>query len=248
MNTQTPDTNKFNTLKTVKFALLLAASLCAAGMLLWLMKYPFFHTNFFQKDILNYYVNYELSTIFVSLGLIILFALLAKNVRLTYLNPTRWRGVMQPSVLLGMRKPDLWEKSGWSIGLIITLVTGIVLYFQTRTSGYAFQIWPNMLMIVPLALANSFTEEVVFRFSYISMVRDAQFSPAIGISLGAAVFGIVHYWGTAPSGLLGGLMAAWIGYFLSKSLLETKGFFWAWVIHFAQDVVIMAFLFNMAPS
>jgi hypothetical protein len=37
---------------------------------------------------------------------------------------------------------------------------------------------------------------------------------------------------------LGVLLAAFIGWFLSKSMIETQGFFWAWFIHFLQDVVI----------
>ncbi|MFT6005009.1 MAG: hypothetical protein ACI8UQ_002153, partial [Bacteroidia bacterium] len=48
----------------------------------------------------------------------------------------------------------------------------------------------------------------------------------------------VHYFGT-PGGIIGVIVAGFLGWFLAKSILETKGFFWAWFIHFLQDVVII---------
>lgn len=64
-------------------------------------------------------------------------------------------------------------------------------------------------------------------------------SARISERLSAAVFGGIHYFGISPSGIAG----AFIGWFLAKSIHETKGSFRAWVIHFAQDIVIMLFLF-----
>lgn len=263
------------------------STLVAAGALLWFMKRPIFSFAPFSKDILNFYLNYELSTILVALALLVILYFLADRVRLSYLTLRNIKGVMHPSRLIGVSKPDRWEKSGWSIGLIITVVTGVVLYFQTRGLGYDFKLWPNLLMAIPLALANSFTEEVIFRLSFVTLGVNAGADAGAGgggvdgvvgvvgvvgagegagggggkggglnsaalykatLFLGSVVFGVIHYWGAAPRGIFGSLLAAWIGYFLTKSMLETKGFFWAWLIHFAQDVVIMIFLFNTVSS
>jgi hypothetical protein len=38
-------------------------------------------------------------------------------------------------------------------------------------------------------------------------------------------------------------LAGFLGWFLAKSIGETHGFFWAWLIHFLQDVVIITGLF-----
>ena len=131
-----------------------------------------------------------------------------------------------------------------SIGLIITIVTGIVVYFQVvPQNGLTFRFFPEVPLILLFALMNSFTEEVIFRLSYTTIVANENGNPRISEFLSAAVFGGVHYFGIAPSGIAGALMAAFIGWFLAKSINETKGFFWAWVIHFAQDVVILFFLF-----
>lgn len=58
-------------------------------------------------------------------------------------------------------------------------------------------------------------------------------------------FGLGHYYGY-PSGVLGVLLSSFLGWFLGKSLLETKGFFWAWLIHFVPDVFIFIFLAILA--
>ena len=50
-----------------------------------------------------------------------------------------------------------------------------------------------------------------------------------------------HYYGV-PYGVVGVLLAGFLGWFLGKSMQETGGFVWAWLIHFLQDVIIFTFL------
>jgi len=57
------------------------------------------------------------------------------------------------------------------------------------------------------------------------------------ILLSAIAFGLVHF-GGMPHGLIGMFMAGFLGWFLAKAVIETQGIFWAWFIHFIQDVVI----------
>ena len=38
------------------------------------------------------------------------------------------------------------------------------------------------------------------------------------------------------------VMAGLLGWLLGKAMLETRGFFWAWFIHFLQDVLIFSFM------
>ena len=49
------------------------------------------------------------------------------------------------------------------------------------------------------------------------------------------------------AGIVGALMAGLLGWLLAKSVLETSGIFWAWLIHFLQDVVIYS-AFIMAAA
>jgi hypothetical protein len=57
----------------------------------------------------------------------------------------------------------------------------------------------------------------------------------------AAYFGLAHFYGV-PYGIVGVMMAGFLGWFLTKAMLETRGFFWPWLIHFCQDVAIFTFM------
>lgn len=59
--------------------------------------------------------------------------------------------------------------------------------------------------------------------------------------LTAAFFGLAHYYGV-PYGIIGVVMSTFLGWMEGKAMLETRGFFWAWFIHFWQDVSIFSFL------
>ena len=43
-------------------------------------------------------------------------------------------------------------------------------------------------------------------------------------------------------GVVGVLLATFLGWILAKSMQETRGLFWAWFIHFWQDVWIFSFM------
>lgn len=234
-------------MRIARFIISLGLSLAAAFLLFWFLENPLFDFHPFSKPIINFYLNYEMSTLLVSLSLLIVLLLVSDNVRLKYLSISKVTSPMKPSLLLGLRKEERWETTGWTIGLIMAAVTSLVLYFQTSASGYSFKLWPNLIMVLPMAGANAFTEEVVFRLSYVTSTENAGLSPTWAMALGSLVFGIVHYWGIAPKGMLGAVLAAYIGFFLTKSILETKGFLFAWAVHAIQDVVILTFLFNAHP-
>lgn len=236
-------------MKYVRSGIILAGSAVATWLLLYFLKHPLFLFAFFDKDIMNFYVNYELSTILVSLGFLAVIGLAAHKLRLSYLNLKRVDAPVVPVPLIGLKpkEGEGWKTIGLTIGAIITLVTAVVVYFQVAGSkGLNFSFFPAVPLLLVMALMNSFTEEVIFRLSYTTAIANEGWSPRISEFLSAAVFGGVHYFGIAPNGLPGALMAAFIGWFLAKSINETKGFFWAWAIHFAQDVVIIFFLFMSA--
>lgn len=233
-------------MKYWRTALVVLLSFLATALLFRFMDSPLFHIQYFDKEILNFYVNYELSTILLSLAFLGILYGLAPRLRLGYLNLKHIEGVVKPVPLIGLKPKanEGWKIIGLTLGGIITLVTGLVVYLQTASSrGLTFRFFPEIPLILLMALMNSFTEEVIFRLSYTTIVANDQGSPRISEFLSALVFGGIHYFGIAPSGIAGALMAGFIGWFLAKSINETKGFFWAWAIHFAQDVVILFFLF-----
>lgn len=96
------------------------------------------------------------------------------------------------------------------------------------------------LASLPLALAfaafNAAQEE--FRFRAVLLAR---LVPSVGAAqallLTSAQFGIGHWFGH-PSGASGVVMAGIAGYAWGQSMLDTRGFFWAWLVHGALDVLI----------
>ncbi len=54
---------------------------------------------------------------------------------------------------------------------------------------------------------------------------------------GCAVwFGLPHFYGYPP-GIGGPILAGFLGWVLSKSMAETKGFLWPWVLQLPLDVM-----------
>jgi membrane protease YdiL (CAAX protease family) len=144
------------------------------------------------------------------------------------------------------RVPFLGKSVSWTVlGPILIVVFGVLvaLYLTAAVKPQLGQLGRVIVLlpvIVVFAALNAFNEEFIFR-----SVPLARLAPAVGneqalwiTSLG---FGLAHWFGN-PRGPLGVAMATVAGLFWGKSMLETGGFFWAWLIHFIQDVVIFAFL------
>ena len=72
-------------------------------------------------------------------------------------------------------------------------------------------------------------------------------TPLTIFGISGILFGLAHIFGM-PSGIIGISLAAILGFVLAKSVFEIQGFFWAWLIHFLQDVVIIGSLYLMDKS
>ena len=152
---------------------------------------------------------------------------------------------VEPSKLLGMKKPEPWTRIGTIFAIIFASVTLVYLLLSMQPSLGAFvQAIPLIPVALLIAVINAFNEEFTLRAGPLS-----ELLPALGKQQALLVttlfFGLGHYYGY-PSGVLGVLLSSFLGWFLGKSLLETKGFFWAWLIHFVPDVFIFTFLAILA--
>lgn len=72
------------------------------------------------------------------------------------------------------------------------------------------------------------------------VIQDNKIAMICGLS-----YGLVQYW-SSFGGLLGMITGGFLGWFLAKSILETRGVFWAWMIHFVRDIFIFSGLFLLA--
>jgi len=142
-----------------------------------------------------------------------------------------------PQIGLKAGPGENWRHVGRTMAVIITGVTAIVIYLQVVRGNALLPGWPVLsLWALLLAAMNSFTEEAIFRFGVVGFLHGALPNSAICLVSGI-LFGVPHYYGM-PSGVGGVFLAGFLGWLLAKSMVETRGVFWAWLIHFLQDVVI----------
>jgi membrane protease YdiL (CAAX protease family) len=117
----------------------------------------------------------------------------------------------------------------------------LFLYFMVRpdfsASGRILRFLPWIFLVAALNAAN---EEFQFRNILLAHLRNV-FRPAEAVLLTAVLFGLGHFYGQ-PSGPLGVVMAGFAGWIWARSMIETRGFVWAFAIHTVQDIVIFSFL------
>jgi membrane protease YdiL (CAAX protease family) len=100
-----------------------------------------------------------------------------------------------------------------------------------------FDKWDRVLTYLPGILAgsalNATFEEYLFRVTLL-----ACFIPAVGarqaVGLTAVLFGLEHW----PTAGLGVIHAAYYGWVCGKSIVETRGWSWAVVVHIFGDIPI----------
>jgi len=142
---------------------------------------------------------------------------------------------------MGIKPGERWKQVGRNFSVILSLGTLTFLILAGRPPlDIALRALPFLPAILLAAMLNAFNEEMTYKASFLSVLEDVV-GRQHALWLMAAYFGIGHFYGI-PYGVIGVLMAGFLGWFLGKSMLETRGLGWAWFIHFWQDVLIFAFL------
>lgn len=140
-----------------------------------------------------------------------------------------------------MDQPTTWIRLGLILSVCITLGTlAFLIISGSPSSSFVARIVPLLPFILVISAMNAFSEEIAYRAALLVPLR-AVLGKSQALLLTAALFGLWHYYGV-PYGIVGVFMAGILGWLLGKSMLETKGVFWAWFIHFWQDVAIFAFI------
>lgn len=188
---------------------------------------------------LNFLITMQLLVLpvsFVVLGAIYLYD--RKNFRL-FLRKGDVFAEAKPVRVLGLRKSTTWRTAGPVLTVVVAaatlaFTTSAVLQMKAVADTVVLRLFPFALF---LALTNSWSEEIFGRFSVVAGLH-ARVRPIYIFWISATIFGIPHYFGGNPSGFSGVLMTGCLGWFLAKSVYETRGLFWAWFIHFVADVLI----------
>ena len=100
---------------------------------------------------------------------------------------------------------------------------------------------PLLPIIIFAALLNSFSEEVMFRSSLLSVSHEVV-GKGQAIWMAAFIFGSAHYIGGQPSLLLGFVISLFVGWAWGKVMLESQSILLPWSMHFVANAI--TFFFN----
>lgn len=200
-----------------------------------------FLPHWFSNAVIHQLAWYQIITLTVAgLFLALLFACYPKAFQ-KYARIGNLAAPATPNKLFGITAKDSWNIVGRNFAIIITLVTAAVIWIPLYDDATFSWL---LLWTLPLAAINAFVEEAITRFSVVVILRDTITPNNIAI-VSALIFGTVHFFGT-PGGIHGMFLAGILGLLLAKSIIETRGVFWAWGIHFLQDIVIISALIAVA--
>ena len=189
------------------------------------------------------YINTQskYQALLLGVAMLVLFAIY-------FVNPSNFSAFLAPGNIaapakgvswLGVSEGGSWLSLGASLSFFITLATSTFIYFQFRKSGGGpKQLIPYLPLVLLFSLTNSFSEEVVYRLGVIVPLVGSVDTAYI-LLISAVAFGAPHLRGM-PNGIVGALMAGLLGWLLAKSVVETNGIFWAWFVHFLQDIIIFS--------
>lgn len=210
------------------------------GATFLLKKNLFFVVN--KNEFINFQINYQLCLVSVSMFSLASTYFLNSDNFTNYFSPGNITADCEELKIFVIKKGDSWLKTGLSLSIFISLATAFFLFSELKKAPVDWSLLQNgMWWILLFSLTNSFAEEVIYRLGVVSPLRGL-LSPITIFMISAILFGIPHLAGM-PSGIIGAMMAGILGFVLAKSLYETNGLFWAWIIHFLQDVIIFSALY-----
>jgi len=201
-----------------------------------------FYRDWLSNPSFNIYMLAEQSlNLLVTLAMIAALLLMGKKPPEFYLTKGDPSAPVAPIRWLGVKPGERWNRFGLLLTFFISLGTLAFLVIAGRPPlDIVVRALPFLPAILLAAALNAFNEEVTYKASFLS-VLEGPVGPRQALWMVAAFFGIGHFYGI-PYGVIGVLLAGFLGWILARSMQDTRGLFWAWFIHFWQDVWIFAFL------
>jgi membrane protease YdiL (CAAX protease family) len=126
-----------------------------------------------------------------------------------------------------------WSVVAPAFAAINAICAGV---FVEATGISAAASWRIAVWAVVFASVNAFEEEVLYRNVLLGAVRN-QYGSQQAMLVSALIFGIGH-WNGLPAGVVGVLMTVALGLITARAMLDTRGLFWPWFMHFVPDCVL----------
>jgi membrane protease YdiL (CAAX protease family) len=139
-------------------------------------------------------------------------------------------------------KPSSWRILGPAISaaMCLGLLVFIFAFGSLPSRQSLVEVIPLLPFVLLLAASNAFGEEMIYRAPWLGAL-EGPLGALQALLITSVYFGVAHFYGV-PYGVVGVVMAFIPGWLMGKSMLETRGFFWAWVIHLSMDMVIFFFM------
>ncbi len=228
----------------MKKILIISFVLLATGLLLsanpFLSKY---YLPLHDNDFINGVFHYQLFALLVA-GMAVSLTLKSSPESKRLFKFGNWHVIANKEKWLGINGKSSWKKNALQLCFFISLATAsfmfMGLYYSDKPGHFQLNYVPLILLV---SLSNSFSEEMIYRFAVNGNLSSGA-SKAMVLMSSAVLFGLPHYFGF-PSGIIGVIMSATLGYILSKATYETEGLGIAWGIHFIQDIIIFTALIMM---
>lgn len=202
---------------------------------------PFYQLRLNHPSFSVYMLAEQSLRLLVTLAIIGLLFIMKRRASAFFLVKGDTAAPAEPVKWLGIKEGERWNKLGRNFALILSLGTLVFLAIAGRPSLESMiRVGPFLPAVLLAAALNAFNEEMTYKASFLSVLEEVV-GKQQSLLLMAAYFGLGHFYGI-PYGVIGVLMAGFLGWFLGKSMLETRGLWWAWFIHFWQDVLIFSFL------
>ncbi len=231
----------------ITFLTIFLVALATAGIFLLRSLTNKIKTVFHSNSVVNFQIKFQaLQLILAVTVLLFVYWLNPKNFAM-FFRVGDVQAHISKITWLGITGNESWLQIATTFGLWITLATGVFIFFQLKKAGADYRYFLfSLLWAILFSVANAFSEEAIFRIGIVSPLYGVP-SVSVILLISGTLFGIPHYFGT-PSGIVGVLMAGFLGWLLAMSLVETQGLFLAWAIHFMQDVVIITSMILMSNS
>jgi len=145
---------------------------------------------------------------------------------------------IEPIPWLGIKSGESWKKFAWIFGIIAAVAVALPTMLAVKLSpSLLLKTLPLLPVCLIYAAINAFNEELYFRASMLSTLNGV-IGKEQALLISAVFFGLAHWLYGSPPGPVGFAMTGFLAWIIGRSMLETKGFLWPWLIHFLPDVVI----------
>lgn len=228
--------------KQTRFLILLLALFFVTAWMLMLWRVPAVRSDIFTNPYLNLFTGYTLSILALAALILILTALLSsRENRWAYIDIRKLHGAVHAPGFFRLPKSSDWFSFGRIAALVSAALTVLLKIFSLPgTAVFSFR---SGELLVTLVLAGLYAAamEIFFRYSLITLGMDANVRSG-GIMIFCVVFSALSgYYFPMLGGFFGLLIGAAQGTLSARAMLDTRGTFWPWAIHFVQAFVMMAF-------